>query len=401
MILRVHYNFDLTGGAEYHVLKLMDVFSKHGGVNWKNYLLLITEQKNGIKLKLHDEDEPFYVANKEELSTYLNELILKLKIKIVHIHSQPSSKITKTILDLGLPTYRSMHEPMIVCPGWSKYWLSEDKPCEISFGPSCLINAYTKKCTKSRNPIHLVKSYSNVKFELNYAVDKYTSIFTCSDYMINEAIKSSINPTKLVKVPSPQYDHFNDEKKQVNSKITIVYSGRLSQQKGVKYLIEAASFLKAQGYDNFQVFIFGKGIDEVYLKRMTEELGLSDVITFFGWVDREVLIDYFKKAHICVIPSTYPDTFPNSVAEAMLAKMAVIAFDSGGTCEWFDHMESGVKIKNKTSEALSKEIENLINNTSNIHNIGEKARAKILANHTLKRTFDVYTQNYNKVLDVD
>jgi len=397
MILRIHYNFDLKGGAEYDILKLMDVFDKHGGDYWQNYLLLITADSNKFKLKLHHQEETIYFEKQAEVSKYLEDLILKLNIKILHIHSQPSMKITKMVLNLKLPVFRSMHEAMIICPGWSKYWLTEDKPCEISFGTACLINAYTKKCTQSRHPQKLMKAYKNVKFEINAASNVYQAIFIYSDFMKNEAIKSGIDSSKIKKIPSPQYDHFDDKIKLIQDKITLIYTGRLSKQKGVKYLVEAVALLKARGFTNFEVLIFGEGPDGNFLKAHVNNLNLNELISFYGWVDRSVLVDYYKKAHISVIPSTYPDNFPNSVAESMLAQLAVVAFDSGGTCEWFNHMETGVKVEHKTAKSLSEAIENLINNKDLIKLIGKNARQEILNNHSLRKTFDVYKSEYIKV----
>jgi glycosyltransferase involved in cell wall biosynthesis len=400
MILRVHYNFDLKGGAEYDILKLMDTFNQYGGNSWENYLLLIYEEKNrSIKAKLFNEDETLWFNSKIEVKNYLNELIEKLKIKIIHIHSQPSKNITKLILGLNLPVFRSMHEAMIVCPGWSKYWLTEDKPCEISFGPKCLINAYTKKCTRSRNPFNLLRAYENVSYEINTACKRYESIFVYSDYMREEAIKSGISEEKLIKIPSPQPDNFKDiGKKEVDGRILIVFSGRLSKAKGVRYLIEAADQLKKTGYKDFTVLIFGEGPTENHLKELAQDLNLGKNISFFGWVDRTLLNEYYKKAHIAVIPSTYPDNFPNSVAESMLAKLAVIAFDSGGTCEWFKHMESGIKVKNKSTDELFVELKKVISKIDLIHSLGENARNEILENHSLEKTFEVYSKHYSKAL---
>lgn len=399
MILRVHYNFDLKGGgAEYHILKLIDVFDQYGGTEWKNYLILIEEHEGKIKLKLHDEENTTYLNKISDLPLFFNNLIARLNIKIVHIHTLPYPNITKKILKLNLPTFRSMHEPMLVCPGWAKYWLSDDMPCNVKFGLVCIKNAYIKKCTKSRNPIQLLNAYNNVKYELNEATHKYIGIFHCSDYVKNEAIKVNINENKLIKVPSPQHDYFDDNKKIDNETIKIIYSGRLSKQKGVKYLIEVVSKLKLKGYCNFEVLIFGKGPDENYLKQLSSELGLNNLIRFFGWVDRDFLVENYKKAHISVIPSTYPDTFPNSVAESMLASLAIVAFDAGGTCEWFDHLKSGIKVPNMNREQLFEEIQKLLNDRDLILNLGLNARKKILLNHSFKRTFEVYSENYERVL---
>ena len=404
MILRVHYNFNLDegGGAEYHILKLMDAFKIHGGDSWKNYLLLIDKGSDCIRVKLHHEDKDKVIDTVTELNLYLNNLIKKLSVKIIHVHTIPWPSITKILLDVGLPVFRSMHEPMIICPGWSKYWLSQDKPCEVSFGLPCLLNAYTKKCTRSRNPIKLLKSYNNVNFEMNEAIHKYEAIFACSDYIIEEAIKTNVSKNKIVKVPSPQYDPYNwtHDKKLDDGKIVIVFSGRLSKQKGCRFLIRAILKLKNDGLDNFKVLIFGKGPDEPFLRKMVKQLGLDNLITFYGWVDRKVLVEHYKNAHISVIPSTYPDTFPNSVAEAMLARLVVVAFNSGGTCEWFDDMKSGVKVENKNLEALYKAIKNLIVNKELVTKIGIEARSKVLSTHTMENTFKEYEKTYSRGLNI-
>lgn len=399
MILRIHYNFDLKGGAEFDILKLLDVFDKYGDESWKNYLLLLTREKKVIKSKLHGNDEINYHSSEQELIKYLREIILELKIKLVHIHSQPYKNLTKIILGLGLPTYRSMHEAMIICPGWSKYWLIEDKPCQISFGPKCVINAYTKKCTRSRNPINLMEAYQNVRFETNIAVEKYKAVFVYSDFMKNEAIATGIPENKIVRIPSPQYDYFSDIEKTFNDNIIIAFSGRLSQQKGVKFLIEAVSLLIKANYKNIEVLIFGEGPDEDRLKKMAKDLKLNHKITFFGWVDRKLIIEYYKKAHILVVPSTYPDNFPNTVAESMLAKLAVIAFDSGGTCEWFKDGESGIKTTSKDAKGIFLEIKKLIDNEDLIKNTGNTARKLILKEHSLENTFNAYTKHYKKAIN--
>ncbi|WP_100627184.1 glycosyltransferase family 4 protein [Algoriphagus formosus] len=398
MVLRIHYNFDLKGGAEFDILKILDVFEKYGGESWKNYLLLLTKETKGFKSKLYGTDKIIFYKTEKELKGYLNELILKLKVKIIHIHSQPYKNLTKLILDLGLPTFRSMHEAMIICPGWSKYWLKDDKPCQISFSKKCLINAYTKMCTRSRNPKNLFEAYQNVKYETEIAVKKYERVFVYSDYMKNEAISTNIPAGKIVKVPSPQYDHFKDIHKNIDEKVSIVYSGRLSKQKGIKYLVEAAHMLKQNDYVNFEVLIFGDGPDKDSLVAQTTQLDLNDKIVFYGWVERKQLIEHYKTSHISVIPSTYPDNFPNTVAESMLAKMVVIAFDSGGTCEWFDDGLSGFKTKTKNAIGIFTELQKLMKSKNKILKIGEAARNKILSTHSLGSTFDTYNKYYNKVL---
>ncbi|MBR09119.1 MAG: hypothetical protein CMP48_15735 [Rickettsiales bacterium] len=394
MLLRIHYNFDLKGGAEYDILKLLSVFERS---DLKNYLLLLNEENGKIKSMLYGHDLEPKTFSRDLLDGFLNDLIESLKIDIIHAHSLPSIFILKSILDLRLPIFRSMHEAMIVCPGWSKYWLKEDSPCKVSYGYKCLFNAYIKKCTRSRKPSNLIYEFNRVKFELEVAVPKYKGVLVYSNYMKMQAIQSGIPESKIFKIPSPQFDNFPDlRKKKVNKEnISIIFVGRLSRQKGVSYLIKAGKLLIERGIKNFKIEICGNGPESDRVKNLVQVYKMNEFVNFHGWLSRSSLQNIYQQADISVIPSTYPDNFPNAVAESMLAGLTVVAFDSGGTCEWFDDGKSGIKICSKNEVTLCKELESLIKAPSRIKQIGENARNKIKSEHSINKTYTAYQNLYN------
>ena len=122
---------------------------------------------------------------------------------------------------------------------------------------------------------------------------------------------------------------------------------------------------------------------------------MNEFVNFHGWLSRSSLQNIYQQADISVIPSTYPDNFPNAVAESMLAGLTVVAFDSGGTCEWFDDGKSGIKICSKNEVTLCKELESLIKAPSRIKQIGENARNKIKSEHSINKTYTAYQNLYN------
>jgi glycosyltransferase involved in cell wall biosynthesis len=66
----------------------------------------------------------------------------------------------------------------------------------------------------------------------------------------------------------------------------LLYVGRVDREKGLDYLVEAASLLPDL---TFQVAIAGKGMYRDMLIEMVHELGLEDRVTFPGYIDSDDL----------------------------------------------------------------------------------------------------------------
>lgn len=83
---------------------------------------------------------------------------------------------------------------------------------------------------------------------------------------------------------------------------TVLFVGRLSEEKGVKYLLEALKELKSQKV-LFNALIIGDGILRRDLEGYVRKNGLVDEVTFVGWVDPEQLPAYYGLADVFVGPS--------------------------------------------------------------------------------------------------
>ena len=118
-----------------------------------------------------------------------------------------------------------------------------------------------------------------------------------------------------------------------------VYSGRLTQEKGIKELLEA--FLLLKDYPKLKLLIIGGsfyGNDTssqspfmAELQQMAEQM--QGRVVFTGYVDYDNIPAYLRLANVSVIPSIWDDPFPTTVLEAMAAGLPVIATKSGGIPE--------------------------------------------------------------------
>jgi len=117
------------------------------------------------------------------------------------------------------------------------------------------------------------------------------------------------------------------KEKKLEAPIRIVFSGRLSKEKGVHHLIDAVGILKERGL-GVDVAIVGNGVEFDSLKKQIAALGIADRVKMVGDVPYEAGLEYFKWGHILVLPSQ-SEGFPKVLAEAMCHGMVCIGTDSG------------------------------------------------------------------------
>lgn len=101
----------------------------------------------------------------------------------------------------------------------------------------------------------------------------------------------------------------------------IVAVGRLGEEKGYPYLLEAVRIL-ASNHINCRLLICGRGEQEGKLRKNMMELGIEDRVEFLGY--QENPYKYLAKAALFVLPSLF-EGLPNALLEAMALGVPSIA----------------------------------------------------------------------------
>ena len=101
----------------------------------------------------------------------------------------------------------------------------------------------------------------------------------------------------------------------------LIYVGGLIKRKGVDLLLDAISLIKT---GNWTLNIVGSGPEKENLQQQAQMLGLSDKVTFCGFVGGTELMALYKKSSLFILP-TREDCFGLVTLEAMCCGLPVIS----------------------------------------------------------------------------
>lgn len=125
------------------------------------------------------------------------------------------------------------------------------------------------------------------------------------------------------------------------SEIVIGNAGRLTEQKGQKYLIEMAKLLKADGV-NFKILIAGEGELHSSLQKMINDEGLKDHVKLLGHVSD--MPAFFTALDVFVFTSLYEGS-ANTLIETLQYEIPTIAWDVSSNPEIIEDGKTGYLVK--------------------------------------------------------
>ena len=148
---------------------------------------------------------------------------------------------------------------------------------------------------------------------------------------------------------------------------SIIFVGRICEEKGVEYLIRAFKMLAANKEDVKLIIVgsswFSGGRMTPYLKKMQDiSKAVENRVVFTGFVPHDKLNYLFNLASICVVPSIWNEPFALVNLEAMAAECALIVTSVGGVPELVKNGETGILVSPKDKYSLCAAVNYLLEN---------------------------------------
>lgn len=169
--------------------------------------------------------------------------------------------------------------------------------------------------------------------------------------------------------------------------------GRLVEQKGHVYLIEAAKKVVTE-FPQVKFVIVGDGPLREMLEAKVQSENLSNNFLFLGF--RHDVNELLKTFDVFTLPSLY-EGLPNVVLEAMASSLPVIATPVDGTKEAVIDGETGILVPVKDPELLALAFRKIISDPALVKEYGEAGRKRVEKHFSLEgqvRQFEMLYETY-------
>jgi glycosyltransferase involved in cell wall biosynthesis len=254
----------------------------------------------------------------------------------------------------GLPTF------LFSVFGRVKYgiWLggSEEEGIKIRYGSNPL----------SRLLIVFVRFLKRLVFR------RAKFVLCVNDELIENARR--LGARAIIKTPNfVDFDKFTSSPVKQRDAVHFLYLGRLEQEKGLKYLLEAARLLA--GNPKVKIQIVGKGGMENLVQHYATTIENLSYLGFFG---HDEIPRILKQADVLLLPSL-TEGVPASVLEAMASGLPVIASAVGGIPSLIEDKIHGLLLPPGDVEALKQAILKLADDVTLRNNLGNRSRERAIS----------------------
>lgn len=194
-----------------------------------------------------------------------------------------------------------------------------------------------------------------------------------------------------------RYDKNIKKKYNVNGPL-LLFVGRLSEKKGLRYLIEAMpSILKR--FPKTKLLVIGSGEEQGKIQSLVKNLDLDKEVLFLGAIDHQKLPRYYATADIFIGPSVQAmigdmEGFGLVFTEAMSCGTTTICTNLPAMKDIIKDKKTGFVVKQKSSKDISKKVIEILKNKNKSKLIANKGRTFV----TKKFGWDTTTKKYFKHL---
>lgn len=263
------------------------------------------------------------VFGRGDIRNRFSSLLQAFKPDVVHlnnIHSYLSPVLAVIAREAGVRVVWTLHDFKLLCPSY--LCLRNGNPCEACFTrPHRVV---THRCMKGSR-LASVLAYLESRYWDRAKLERYTDLFICpSAFMYRKMLQVGYPASSLRVLPNFCGTLSNNPLPPVKERQPYYcYVGRLSDEKGIEPLLQAAVGLP------YPLVVAGGGEAESRLRAQYH----GDKIRFVGKLSQTEVTELLRNATCSVIPSICYENNPLALLESLCCGTPVLGADIGGIGE--------------------------------------------------------------------
>jgi glycosyltransferase involved in cell wall biosynthesis len=382
-----------NGGISSYLINAIEILKKEGHTVKILSSDVNPEEKHSDKNAYVYSDYTFRSSNKYRIIrliirifnpfSYLKtkQILKEFKPDIVHLNNFLNIASPSILCCLkNIPTILTIHDYSIVCP--TGFRMLPLKVCNLSYGKNCI------KCIGIKGYY-----YEKIKRKISERLFKNIDLFiTPSVKLKKDLMKIGILNVRNIYTGIKLLKY----SKLIEGNI-LLYVGRLSKEKGIKYLLKAMIDITKK-VPTAHLNIVGNGPEKKNLEELVKQLKLKNV-SFIGQIPHKEIEWHYRISNIIIVPSICEEVFPLVGIEAMSVGRPVIGSRVGGIPEWLDDGKTGFLVDPGNSAQIVEKVIQLFSSRKLMEKMGENGRKKaeqLDINNHMKEIEKVYQEVIGK-----
>lgn len=346
---------------------------------------------------------PFRLGRSEETRREATALFERFRPDVLHVHNYKfalTPSIFKAAKDLGIATVLTLHNYRLICPGGQL--TRNGEICEECLKKNPARVLWRRGCASkwSTRALQTLLYFETKKDVLNN-VDIFVAL---TEFSKRKFVEGGLPASRICVKPNFIFDPFveisaekrrfddasktDGEEDRRGERRGALFVGRLSQEKGIRFLLEAW-----RGID-FPLTVVGGGPEEERVRR-----DAPSNVRFLGEKPRVEALKLMQNAEFLVFPSTWHEGFPMTIVEAAAAETPTIASNLGGRAEAIVDCETGLLFESKNVADFQRAVRRLVDEPGLARRMGKAARRRYENLYSPGKNFETLMQIYRAAIE--
>lgn len=289
--------------------------------------------------------------------------------------------------DAGIPVVQTLHNYRLICSGGQL--LRNGKPCELCVGKRLPIYGVFYGCYRNSRFATLVRALQVLRQRRAGHWQRAIQVFiVLTEFAKKKFIQGGLPPDKLVVKPNFVAPDPGEGSHQEDYALFV---GRLSEEKGVRILLEAWKRLPPE----YRLMIAGDGpLSEL----VRETAAQYPNVIWLGRQSRSEVIQLMKDARVLVFPSICYEGLSMTLIESFATGLPVIASNLGSMSAVVEHQKTGWLFTPGDPQSLCDSVREAFCDHQWLHEIGANARQTYLQHYTAERNYEMLMNIYQQAI---